>query len=280
MKVPHWLMQVFPTGVSQIDMDELGERLRARYEVRGLSHTLWRNDWSLLRRLQVHPALATTADLERVIARAKHQNTRALYASRFRSIYDTLRDLGVCDNPAARDLPKIRKARSVPRPLTDEEAAVLLNRADEPFRHWFMLGCLSGFRAMEVSQFRGDQLEHSQHGWQLRVVGKGGTDLVVPAHPLVVDMVRSYGTSGRLWELVPNKISHRASKEMQRLGVDKTFHQCRHWYATALLKATGGDVAAVQACMRHTNVQTTMMYAKLGEDRPRLAVESLQVPAA
>ena len=280
MKSEYLPMQVTGNGVSQLSMNEIGERLRQRYEARGWSRTLFVNDWAMLRRVGVHPAVATTQDLERVVLRATAQGTKALYVWRFRSLFDSLRDLGICDNDAAEHLPTIRKPRGLPRPLTDAEAALLMREAHEPFRHWFVLGCMAGLRAMEVSGLTGADLENGPSGWVLRVRGKGHTDLTIPAHDKVVEVVQSYGTLGRLWELNPNKISAYACKEMRRLGVDKSFHACRHWHATALLAATGGDIVAVAELMRHSNIQTTLNYAKLGHDRPRVAISSLAMPAA
>lgn len=273
-------MQVTDAGVSEVSMEVIGERLRQRYEARGWSRSSYVNDWALLRRVGVHPALATTQDLERVVMRANTQGTKALYVWRFRSLFESLRVLGICDNTAAEQLPTIRKPRGLPRPLSDVEAALLMREADKPYRDWFILGCMAGLRAMEVSGLMGSDLEQGPHGWVLRVRGKGRTDLTIPAHDRVVEVVQSYRTLGRLWELNPNKVSAYACREMRRLGVDKSFHACRHWHATALLAATGGDIVAVAELMRHSNIQTTLNYAKLGHDRPRLAINALAVPAA
>ena len=272
------------TGVSHVaeryTMDDIEQMLRRRYEVRGWSHTLFVNDWAMLRRLGVHPADATTHDLERVVLRATAQGTKANYVWRLRSLYLSLRELGICDSNVAELLPTIRKPRALPRPLTDAEASLLMRSADEPFRSWFILGCLAGLRAMEVSGVMGSDLEYGQTGWTLRVRGKGNTDLTVPAHSKVVEIIQSHGTLGRLWELNPNKISDRAGREMRRLGIEKTFHACRHWHATALLAATGGDIVCVAELMRHTNIQTTLNYTKLSKEKPRRAICSIGIPAA
>lgn len=279
MKWKYLGRQVLPVGVSQLSVEEIGERLHDRYRARGMSHSIWKTDWSLLRRIGVHPANATVADLEHVVAQGKAASTRALYVSRFRAIFDTLQELGVCSNDAARLLPEVRKPRGLPRPLTDAEAARLMRDAGQPFRDWFILGCLAGLRAIEVSRLRGSDLELGPHGWVLHVHGKGDTRLTIPAHDTVVALIQSYGTNGRLWTYVPNKVSHYACREMRRLGVDKQFHACRHWYATALLAASN-DITVVQTLMRHASVSTSMVYAKLAQDRPRQAINALAMPAA
>lgn len=275
--------QVSPLGVSQdcaerLTMDDIGNLLARRYEVRGWSRHLFINDWALLRRVGVHPADITTHDLERVVLRAKAQGTKANYVWRLRSLMQAMRELGVCDNNAAEGLPTIRKPKAVPRPLTDAEASLLMHSADEPFRAWFVLGCMAGLRAMEVSGLKGADLEDGPAGWMLRVRGKGGTDLTIPAHEAVVQVIQDQRLLGRLWRLNPNKVSDYACKEMKRLGVEKKFHACRHWHATALLAATNGDIVTTARLLRHGTVTTTMGYARLAEDKPRAAIARLSLP--
>lgn len=252
------------------------ERMEHRYQARGWSRHTFLNDWSMLMRAGT-PDTITTADLERVILTARKQGTRALYVARFRSIFQSLIDLGVVDagnNPAAA-LASIRKPRSVPRPLTDAEAQILITEAAEPMRSWFVLGCYAGLRAMEVSGLRGADLEESEDGYVLTVRGKGYTELTIPAHPRVVEVIQAQGALGRLWAFNPNKVSSRASLEMQRLGVTKTFHACRHYFATSALRASGGDLLVVRDLMRHTSVATTQIYTQVEHGRGRSVLSQL-----
>ncbi len=56
----------------------------------------------IIRRLGVHPALATYEDLERVILQATRQSTKATYVARLRSIYKSLNKMNLVNghNPA------------------------------------------------------------------------------------------------------------------------------------------------------------------------------------
>lgn len=129
---------------------------------------------------------------------------------------------------------------------------------------------------MEVSKLRGLDLEDTPDGYILRIYGKGGTDLAVPVAERVADLIKSFNTKGRIFQVTPNKLSSRASKEMKRLGIEhKTFHACRHYFATNMLEKSGGDLLAVRDLMRHSSVATTQVYTQLATGRTRSLVNLL-----
>ena len=258
-------------------MPELKAKLFDRYKAQGFGENLFRNDWNLVLRTGVHPQEATVEDLQKAILRANSQATRANYASRLKSVYKALRKMGLIDNRPDEDLPDIKKKRGAPHPLTRGEASLLMTEARMPMRHWFILGCCAGLRAMEVSKLRGIDLEETNDGYILRVYGKGGTDLAIPVAPVVADLIKSYNTKDRLFKVTANKLSSRASKEMNRLGIPKkTFHSCRHYFATTMLEKSGGDLLAVRDLMRHSSVETTQVYTQLATGRTRSLVNLIQ----
>ena len=249
-----------------IPLDQIKEQLHNRYRTSGFAENLFSNDWALLTRLGVHPQEATLIDLERVILRAKTQSTRANYASRLKSIFKALNNT------------KTAKSRGVPKPITRAEFDRLLEGSYEPFRSWFILGGMAGLRAMEVANIRGADLEEGNDGAMLRVLGKGGTDLLIPVAPIVAETIRSHNTLDRLWLVTPNRLSARAASEMRRiLGVNsKKFHSLRHFFATSMLEKSGGDLMAVKELMRHTTVATTQIYTQLAQGRTRSLVNLIE----
>lgn len=280
-------MQV-PTrnGVSEIlSTVEIEARLHARYRASGYSDRTWTNDRALLRRINRsagHPANVTVEDMEDIVLSANLTNSRSMYVERFKSLWTTMRELNLIPKDARPDeeLPKIRRTKCSPRPLSDAQAMTLMRSAAQPMRDWFLLGCMSGLRAMEVSGLRGSDLEHTRDGYVLRVRGKGNTELTIPAHSDVVNMIQSHVRLGRLWTQNPLNVSKMACAEMRRLGIDMHFHCCRHYFATSVLAASGGDIVTTSNLMRHSSIQTTMGYAKLGDDRPRSILERLAGPHA
>lgn len=271
-------------GVSgTLEKTELEQRLWERYRAQGFSRQLFVNDLALLRRVCARtgdPCTVTLTDMEAVVLRANKQGTRANYVARIKSMWSTLRKLDFVHNHVDEQLASVRKPRGMPRPLSHQQAEILMTKTELPFRHWFILGCLAGLRAMEVSGLRGDDLEQGPDGFLLRVRGKGGTDLTIPAHPAVVEMIQSYRTLGRLWSLNPNKLSSYACTEMRRVGVEMKFHSCRHYFATSALKASGGDLLVVRDLLRHSSVATSQVYAQLEQGRSRSVVDLLAIPVA
>ena len=266
--------------VGTLHPTELETRLFDRYRARGWSQQLLVNDRALLRRVCERtgdPEQVTVEDMEAVIMKAAKQGSRANYVARLKSIFSTLRDLELITNTADQKLASVRKPRGLPRPLSETQATALLTSAKEPYRSWFILGMYAGLRAMEVSGIQGSDLEEGPEGFLLRIRGKGGTDLTIPAHPEVVRVIQEAGTLGRLYYLNPNKISSYACQEMRRVGVPMKFHSLRHYFATSALRASGGDLLVVRDLLRHASVATTQVYAQLGEGRTRSVVELLQV---
>jgi site-specific recombinase XerD len=49
-------------------------------------------------------------------------------------------------------------------------------------------------------------------------------------------------------------------------------HSCRHSFACRVLETSGGNVAVVQAALRHRSITSTMVYAKVNEASVRAAL--------
>jgi integrase len=264
-----------------IHSTELEQRIQDRYLARGWSSKVWINDRATLRRVcerSGNPDQVTLEDMESVVMRATKQGSRANYVARIKSVWQTMRDLGLTTSNVDQQLASVRKPRGLPRPISDTQAQKLLREAKEPYRSWFVLGIYAGLRAMEVSGLQGSDLEEGPHGYLLRIRGKGNTDLTIPAHPEVVRIIQEAGTLGRLYRLNPNKVSAYACAEMKRLGVNMKFHSLRHYFATSALSASGGDLLVVRDLLRHSSVATTQVYAQLQEGRTRSVIELLSVP--
>ncbi len=254
-------------------MQKILETLEDTYQANGWSRDLWINDSATLRRLtNTHPDDITIEDCHRVILAATKQGSKAFYVSRIKSIMRTLRKNGDTTNTVDEQLRPIRKPRSIPKPLTREEARMLMRKAEQPIRDWFVMGCMAGLRAMEVAGLRGDDLiDHGGGKYELRVRGKGKTDLIIPVNEIVARTILKYQTLDELWPVShPRKISAKACAEMRRLGVSPErarFHSCRHYFATSVLEVSGWDLLTTSRLMRHSNVNTTVGYTQLRNER-------------
>ena len=265
-----------------IPLDEILDQLKNRYEASGFSQYVIRTDKQIIKRIGVHPALATVKDLEAVVLRATKQSTKGNYVSRLRAIYKHLNKMNLVNgnNPAA-DLPDVKVGRGEPKPVTKGEWATLMSEAKQPYKDWFILGGRVGLRAHEVAKIQGADLIQTETGYSLRVVGKGNTDLVVPIHNDVAEMIKSHNTLGRLWDVTPNTFSKKAADEMRRiLGPDSLhFHSLRHYFGTTAYEKSEGDLLVVRDLMRHSSVATTQIYTKLDEGKKRDLVNRLQFSA-
>ena len=67
------------------------------------------------------------------------------------------------------------------------------------------------------------------------------------------------------------------SELMRDAGVDATAHQCRHSFATRLLRA-GVDARVVQEAMRHASLADTAAYLAVDDERVSEGVGRLTMP--
>jgi integrase len=262
-------------------VEEVANRLHHRYKTAGFSRHLFYTDRGLLRRINKHPRDITHDDIENILIDVPKQATKALYRTRLKSMFNAFREMEIIDesHDPLKKVPKIKSPRGLPRPFTRAEVEILLTQADQPMRDMFTLSCYAGMRAMEIAQCRGVDLEEQSDGYHIRIPkGKGKTDLTVPAHPLIIDVVKKYKTLGELWNFRPNDVSIMCNRESRRLGINKKLHSGRHFFATNAYAASGGDLLAVCKLMRHSSVATTQVYAQLGDAVARNVVENLSVP--
>jgi integrase len=223
--------------------------------------------------------------LEEQVLKGKTQATRETYAARVKSVFNSLRMLGVIpvDHHPEMGLPKIKVSRHTPRPISKDQAIMLMTAAREPMREWFMFACLAGLRAIEISRVQGSWLELHADGYFLRVHGKGDTDLIVPCHPKLVELIQSKNVLGRLYTIDNNYLSRIANKEMRRLGIETkgysaksrlSFHSCRHFFATSVLAASN-NLITTQRLMRHASPTVTARYADLVNNEERKLMDHL-----
>lgn len=272
--------------------EEIGNLLARRYEIAGWSRSIFINDWSLLREVcgPKHPKDVFLQDLEEKVLKGKTQGTRETYVARMRSIFNSLRMLGLVpiDHHPEQGLPKVRVSRATPRPLSKDQAVMLMTSAKEPYREWFTFACLAGLRAMEIATVRGDWLEQHPEGYMLRVYGKGNTEKLIPAHPRIVEIIQKHNVLGRLYTIKPHYLSHKACEEMRRLGIKTksrsttpenpsrlSLHSCRHFFATQVLAASGNSLVLTSRVMRHASVNVTMRYADIVNGEEARVIGSL-----
>ncbi len=186
------------------------------------------------------------------------------------------------DDPMAR-LQKPKPRRGVPRPASPAQVARILavcNRRRT--RMMVILAICQGLRVHEVAKFAGGDLI----GHQVRVLGKGGVDAVLPAHALLEAEADGWPARGwwfpspddRTRPITPGNVTKVVSGAFHRAGVPGSAHNLRHFYGTQTLRSSGGNLRVTQELMRHASPATTAIYTKVDDEQMRAAVDALPIP--
>ena len=184
-----------------------------------------------------------------------------------------------------------RKARALPRVLTEEEVARMIDgiKGDDPrdVRDRALLetmyGC--GLRVSEACAMKVEDI--IADGELLRIFGKGSKERVVPIGGGAGRALSAYFASGR-GALVKGNLSEthvfvtRLGRPFTRQGVFKVVreraaaagiaadrispHVLRHSYASHML-ARGADVRVIQELLGHSDIGTTQIYTHVDSSR-------------
>ncbi len=228
----------------------------------------------------------TVHDVRRFVARLHAQGlggrSLARKLSAWRGFFDYLaRDHGLTANPAA-GLKAPRSPKRLPASLTPDEAASLLDGADEdalPLRDRAMFELIysSGLRLAEVLGVRLEDIDLA--AGTVRVLGKGSKTRVVPVGAQAIAAVerwlperalmanaeeRVLFVSRRGGRLHPRTVQARLTARAKAHGLDAKVHPhvLRHSFASHILQSSG-DLRAVQELLGHASISTTQVYTHL-----------------
>lgn len=221
-----------------------------------------------------------TARRETVLAyigRSQQSRTRNQYLGALRAFYAwAMREEFVRADPTA-GIDRVREPRSLPRPLTRQQAKAMLAaaRTISP-RAGAVVALLlfSGLRRTEALSLMWGDVDLT-NGVVRVENGKGGKDRQVPVPPLLVEALcvwRARSVEGA-WvfpsEYRPGEHLHantlwrdvQLAAEAARIeGV--TPHRLRHSYATEMLRVSH-DVTQVKELLGHASLASTQVYAKV-----------------
>ncbi|MDD3717118.1 MAG: site-specific tyrosine recombinase XerD [Actinomycetota bacterium] len=232
-----------------------------------------------------------TLFMEELRADGLAPRSRARVAAALRGFQRFLVEEGAHGTLPVSDLPTPRHALALPRVLSQEEAARLLDQpivGDAPgLRDKAILETLYG-TGIRISELTGLDVEDVDLGErEMRVLGKGSRERVVPVGEAAAASLREYMAlarpklarnpgqravflnqrGGRLtrqgaWGVV-RKYAARAGLEEKM-----TPHTLRHSYATHLLES-GADLRHIQELLGHVSISTTQIYTHVSRERLR-----------
>lgn len=241
-----------------------------------------------------HPDEVQPLTLRRYLAdlgtRGYARSTAARRASSARSWFAFLRKRGVVNTDPASLLGTPKQGRYLPRVLAVEDVGRLLavpgTTTPLGLRDRALLEVLyaSGARISEVTGL--DLAALDLPLGQVRLLGKGNKERIVPVGEPAVDALRDYLGRGRP-ELVGRETTNAVflNRRGDRLGTrdartivttsareaglgQVTPHTLRHSFATHILEA-GADVRLVQELLGHASLATTQRYTHLSRGRLR-----------
>ncbi len=214
--------------------------------------------------------------------------------SAIRSFFKFLLKRHVIDQNPASGLRSPKIAQSLPRFLTVEQAFRVMDAPPKEekrakalkARDQALLETLYG-TGVRVSELVGMNLDHCDFTEsEVRVLGKGGKERIVPLGKSAVEAIRTYlpkrggllekakqGEPDALWlSRSGRRLSVRQVQNIVRrhgLGAgrgDLHPHAMRHTCATHLLDA-GADLRSIQELLGHSSLSTTQRYTHVSVDR-------------
>lgn len=226
------------------------------------------------------------ADLDRA-GYARRTVARRLSAVRSLFAYLVAEGLATSDPSSVLATPKI--GSRLPKVIPSEVLAALLDSPDPSTptglrdRATLELLYATGARVSEIAELRLPGLDLAQG--QIRVMGKGSKERIVPLHRRASDAVRQYLAAARPQLAKPGSDDHlllsarglpmsadairRAFKKaLTETGAAQSLspHAMRHTFATHLIEA-GADLRTVQELLGHVALSTTQIYTHLSVRR-------------
>lgn len=270
------------------------ERNLSAHSVRAYSADLARYlEWC--ERASVDPYAVTHRQLRRYLteldAARYARSTIARRLSAVRTFYAFLAERGVVENDSAALTATPKRPRALPRILPRDDLVALLDAPDagspEGIRDRAFLELLyaTGARVSEVCGLSVTDVDGASG--QVRLMGKGSKERIVPIHREAVARVSDYLGAARPVMARPasgdalflsvrgNRFSSDAARRMFKrylIAVDgpsaASPHALRHTFATHLLEA-GADLRTVQELLGHVALSTTQTYTHLSMERLR-----------
>lgn len=216
----------------------------------------------------VSPWAASRRDVVAFLATFGPAETVASYRAAVRLWHQWCVDVGLrADDPTVRLAP-VRRDEPDPNPIPDVLVLEALAGASEHDRRAILLGRFAGLRAAEIAGAHRGYLRRGDGGRPVvRVRGKGDRWRELPAHPLVVEVLRS--GQGRPGWVLPSPVrpgrpvaANTVTVRLTRILPDgHTAHDLRAAFATEVYRRTG-SLSAAQAWLGHQSPATTLHYVR------------------
>ena len=216
---------------------------------------------------------AQLSDFADYISRNVSPSTAYDYFQRLNTQFRAaLRSGLISHNPFAEFEPyeKPRRVETEREYLTLEEVRRLASTdiTNNNVRQMFLFSCFTGLRISDIERLTWDRIRKTNMGWQLEVQQKKTRSRAyIPLSDNAMSFLPQFHQKkGKVWSKIPARsaILSEIANWVKRAKIEKhiTFHCARHTYATLLL-TNGADLYTVCKLLGHSDIKTTMVYAKI-----------------
>lgn len=249
--------------------DEILSAFDTHQRAKGLARATVERRFYALRKLAVFTAPlslleATPEVIEDWLSTYRSAETKHAYLADVRALFTWARRRQLVEFDPTDELDPVRRGRSLPRPISEDDLARAVVCATERLRLVLLLGALAGLRRAEIARLRAEDC--NERSIVVRK-GKGGKDRVIPTHPYLWMVLRGYGIDhGWLFEspeggpVTAGTVGTWVRNHFRMLGIDATLHATRHRFGTRLAEATQGNMLAVRDLLGHARVSTSEGY--------------------
>lgn len=208
--------------------------------------------------------------------------------SSLKSLYGFMEKRGICNNAVISSAESPRLGKTVPKPLSVEDAIDTLDTAEdlaiEPWqgkRDRALFALLYGC-GLRIGEALGLAVRDVAGRTQIVVTGKGNKQRVVPMLPGVSRAIDEYlslcpfgladdaplfvGARGKRLNAAIAQRRMRDVRAVLGLAETATPHALRHSFATHLLSG-GGDLRTIQELLGHASLSTTQRYTAVDGER-------------
>lgn len=205
-------------------------------------------------------------------------NTLNTIITTIKSFFNFLYDEGYLDINPSRKIKKVKEEKRLRKSLNDVNLEqVRLACDNKRDRALIEFAYSTGLRVSELVKLDINDLDFTSN--KLSVVGKGNKERNVMFSDIAKFYLEQYlnerkddntalfiGIKKPYNRMSKRAIEKRFEKIKEKLNVKKLYpHLLRHTFATKL--ASTADITVVQKLLGHTNINTTMLYAEVNEDK-------------
>ena len=175
------------------------------------------------------------------------------------------------------DYPLPKRPARLPKYLTREELARLINACQDDYEKLVIGLLMTGVRVSELVAIKVSDI--NIEGRSVKVIGKGNKERVVFFADWLVPLLKRYLRQNNSEWLFPSEtnpdqhihyvtIERTLQRIAKRAGINKhvTPHMLRHTFATLSL-ASGLDIREIQELLGHSSLSSTQIYTHVDPER-------------